>query len=139
MRSTSLAQTGVLELGLSSKSGKSKNAGSFNNQLVEALAGSAIFREYQQAFEDATGLPLTLRAIEDWQLAHSGGRRQNGFCALMSQSNRSCAACLQMQQRVCDGANDTPCTMSCLFGLTETAIAVKSGGNIIGTISPWRW
>ncbi|MBI3192753.1 MAG: hypothetical protein HYZ36_08815, partial [Pedosphaera parvula] len=52
------------------------------NQLVEMLSRSEMLRDYQKAFEDATGLPLTLRAVEGWQLAHHGNRRQNGFCAL---------------------------------------------------------
>ena len=102
-----------------------------NKQLVEALAGSAIFREYQMAFEEATALPLTLRAIEGWQLAHHGSRRQNAFCALMSKESHSCAACLRMQQRVCDGVNGVPCTLRCSFGINETAVGVKIGKEII--------
>lgn len=102
-----------------------------NNQLVERLASSALFREFQRAFEDATGLPLTMRAVESWQLAHRDSRRQNGFCALMSRTNRSCSACLQVQQRVCDGVNGVPCTLSCSFGISETAVGVKIGNEIV--------
>lgn len=36
-----------------------------------------------------------------------------------------------MQQRVCEGVNGIPCTMSCTFGLNETAIGVKIGHDII--------
>ena len=104
---------------------------SSNKQLVEKLADSAVFREYQRAFEEATGLPLTLRAVEGWQLAHHGSRRQNGFCALMSKESHSCSACLRMQQRVCDGVNGVPCTLRCSFGLHESAVGVKIGKDII--------
>ncbi len=104
---------------------------SSNKQLVEKLAGSDIFREYQRAFEEATQLPLTLRAVEGWQLAHHGSRRQNGFCALMSKESQSCAACLRMQQRVCEGVNGVPCTLRCSFGLHESAVGVKIGKEII--------
>ncbi len=107
------------------------NAAASNNRLVETLAGSKIFREYQRAFAEATGLPLTLRAVQDWQLAHLGNRNQNGFCALMSKENHSCAACLRMQQQVCDGVNGVPCTLRCQFGLNETAVGVKIGKEII--------
>ncbi|MBC8094371.1 MAG: helix-turn-helix domain-containing protein [Akkermansiaceae bacterium] len=100
-------------------------------QWVENLAGTPDFREFQRAFEDATRLPLTLRAVEGWQLAHRGSRHQNGFCAMMSQANRSCAACLQTQQRVCEGSRDKPCTMACTFGIIETAVAVRIGHEII--------
>ena len=102
-----------------------------NRQLVEVLGGSAIFREYQKAFEESTGLPLTLRAVEGWQLAHHGSRHQNGFCALMSKESHSCAACLRVQQRVCDGVNGVPCTLRCSFGLNESAVGVKIGKEIV--------
>jgi AraC-like DNA-binding protein/ligand-binding sensor protein len=106
-------------------------AAASNHRLVEALSRSTIFREYQKAFGDATGLPLTLRAIEGWQLAHHGDRRQNGFCGLMSQENHSCAACLRLQERVCNGVNGVPCTLRCAFGLNESAVGVKIGKEII--------
>jgi AraC-like DNA-binding protein len=102
-----------------------------NSRLVEKLADSAMFHEFQHAFEDATRLPLTLRAVESWQLAHTQSRYQNGFCALMSQSNHTCSACLRLQQQTCEGANGAPGTLSCAFGLSETAVEVKSGHNTI--------
>lgn len=102
-----------------------------SSRWVENLARTPVFREFHRAFEDATGLPLTLRAVEGWQLAHRSSRHQNGFCAMMAQANRSCAACLQTQQRVCEGARDEPCTMACTFGITETAVAVRIGHEII--------
>jgi AraC-like DNA-binding protein/ligand-binding sensor protein len=102
-----------------------------HHKLVEALAASATFREYQQAFRDATGLPLTLRPVDGWQLAQQGDPRQNAFCALMSESNRSCSACLQLQQRICEGAKDAPCTMKCSFGLHETAVRVQVGQETV--------
>lgn len=102
-----------------------------NARLVERLSNATLFQEFQRAFGDATGLPLTLRAVEGWQLAHRSDRHQNGFCALMSQANRSCSACLQVQQRVCAGVNGVPCTLSCSFGLTETAVGVKIGQETV--------
>lgn len=104
---------------------------SHNKRVLEVLAQSAPFREYREAFEDATGLPLNLRAVDGWQLAHSGDRHENQFCALMSQSNRSCGACLQMQQRVRDGVTSDPCTMRCPFDLNESAVGVKAGQNTL--------
>ena len=106
---------------------------SANNQLVELLVLAPVFRAYQRAFEDATGLPLTLRAVENWQLAHSDSRNQNPFCALMSQSNRSCAACLHIQQRVCAFLIGLPCTMGSSCGLREIAVALRVGQAIIAS------
>ena len=131
MPCTEHRRTGLIAMDFSRKPGKSADATSSNKSLFDVLARSAVLREYQRAFGDATGLPLTLRAVEGWQLAHSGNPHQNGFCALMCGSSRSCAACLQMQQRVCDGVKGAPCTMSCSFGLSETAVGVKISQNII--------
>jgi AraC-like DNA-binding protein/ligand-binding sensor protein len=103
-----------------------------DKDLVRKLAASALFQDYQQAFGEATGLPLSLRSAEDWQLAHAAARRQNDFCALVAQQNSACAACLQMQQRVRDTANGVPATLKCSFGLSETAVTVKLGERTIG-------
>ena len=58
-----------------------------------------MFRDYQQAFEKATGLPLSLHPPGDSHGAGSQDRPAVGsaFCALMARSNRSCEACLAMQ------------------------------------------
>ena len=125
--------------GFGPRIGGSRNEGMPNSQLVEKLGRWELFREYQRAFQDLTGLPLTLRAISGWQLAHSGNRNQNGFCARTSQANRSCSACLQTQQRVCDGVNGVPCTLSCAFrNSPETAVGVKIGQDIIAYLQTGR-
>jgi len=126
-------QPGVKVVGPDSSAKRrwSTEAATANNRLVERLGHSRLFREFQPVFEEATGLPLTLRAVESWQLAHTGSRRQNRFCTLMSQTRRSCAACLQVQQRVCENVNGGPCTLNCTFGLSETAVAVKIGNETI--------
>lgn len=128
---TGRQQPGIKAADFAPMPAQSKDANASKNHLVESLVRAPVFREYQRAFEAATRLPLTLRTVEGWQLAHNDSRQQNGFCALMSRSSRSCAACLQLQQRVCEGVNGVPCTMSCTFGLSETAVGVKVGQDII--------
>ena len=71
-----------------------------NNQLIGQLSRSEIYRDYERAFGEATGLPLTLRPVEDFHLAHHGKRHENPFCALMAQWNKTCAARLDAQQRL---------------------------------------
>jgi hypothetical protein len=66
-----------------------------NNTILERLAGSQIYKDYERAFGEATGLPLTLSAADDWHLAHNGRRHENPFCAMLAKQNKSCAACLQ--------------------------------------------
>lgn len=109
-----------------------RSASHDDKELIHKLANSALFRDYAHAFSATTGLPLALRAVEDWQLAHAGDRHQNPFCALVAQQNHACAACLQLQQQVCSTANGVPATLRCTFGLNETAVTVKLGERTIG-------
>ena len=99
--------------------------------LVAQLKRSEIFRDYEKAFREATGLPITLRPLEAFDLPHHGDPKENPFCALMAHSNHSCAACLQMQKRVEDEAQLQPTTMKCFAGLCDSAVPVRVGDNLI--------
>jgi len=76
--------------------------------LVEQLRRSQIYRDYERAFRDTTGLPLALRAVESFDLPHRGDPKENAFCAMMAGTNRSCSACLQLQKRVEEEARLAP-------------------------------
>ncbi len=78
------------------------------NRLIRMLADSQIYKDYERAFGETTGLPLNLSPVEHWQLAHHGRRHENPFCAIMAQSNKACAACLRAQQQTCDPAACEP-------------------------------
>ncbi len=100
--------------------------------LVAQLKRSQIFRDYERAFRDTTGLPINLRPIEAFDLPHAGDPKENPFCALMAQSNQSCAACLQLQRRVEEEAKLEPKTLKCFAGLCDSAVPVRVGENLIG-------
>ena len=103
-----------------------------NGQLLETLNRSEMFQNYERAYSEATGMPVTLRPVETWQLPLHGKRRENSFCAMMAEKSRTCAACLQMQEKLAQSASDSPCTMTCAYGLCETAVPVKLGTQTIG-------
>jgi AraC-like DNA-binding protein len=103
-----------------------------NGQLLETLTRSEMFQNYERAYTEATEMPVTLRPVETWQLPLHGKRRENPFCAIMGEKSRTCAACLQMQERLAQSATDSPCTMTCAYGLCETAVPVKLGAQTIG-------
>ncbi len=103
-----------------------------NKQLIETLTQSHIYQEYEQAFSEATGLPVTLRPVESWQLPLHGKKKENPFCSMMAQKSRSCAACLQVQQEVADAAKDSPQIVTCPVGLCDVAVPVKLGDRLIG-------
>lgn len=100
--------------------------------LVAQLKRSQVFRDYEKAFRDTTGLPIALRPIESFDLPHRGDPKENAFCALMGQSNHSCAACLQLQKKVEESARFEPKTLQCFAGLSDSAVPVRVGNNLIG-------
>ena len=79
-----------------------------NKDLVESLINSKIFQDYEKAFSETTGLPVSLRPVESWQLPHHGKRHENPLCAMLAEKSRSCATCLQMQQQLSEGAGLNP-------------------------------
>ncbi|MBV8901692.1 MAG: helix-turn-helix domain-containing protein [Verrucomicrobia bacterium] len=100
--------------------------------LIQRLGRAEVFTDYQKAFEDATELPLTLRPLEAWQPAHRHQARENPFCALLAQANRTCAACLEVQHRAVEGAKEAPATVTCFAGLCDTAVPIRLGDRAIG-------
>jgi AraC-like DNA-binding protein/ligand-binding sensor protein len=100
--------------------------------LVAQLQRSQIYRDYEQAFRETTGLPISLRSIEAFDLPHHGDSKENPFCALMAQTNHSCAACLQLQRKVEEQAKLKPKTLKCFAGLCDSAVPVRVGENLIG-------
>src|SRR6266496_4975858 len=101
-----------------------KGAAHADRTLIEALTHSSVYRKYEQAFTDATGLPLALRPAESWQLPLHGKQHESPFCALMAQSSRTCSSCLQMQEKLSQASSNAPQTMMCSSGLCETSVPV---------------
>lgn len=102
--------------------------------LIEWLAGSDTYRHYETAYSAATGMPVALRAVTTWQLPLHGKPKENPFCAIMAEKSRTCAACLQMQEKLTRDAHDGPCAIPCAFGLYEIAVPVKLGTRTIGIL-----
>ncbi|MBI2929265.1 MAG: PocR ligand-binding domain-containing protein [Verrucomicrobia bacterium] len=105
-----------------------------HKNLVEALSHSKIYKDYERAFSEATGLPVMLRSIESWQLPLHGKRTESPFCGLMAQKSRSCAACLQVQQELSNVAGKNARTVCCFAGLFDTAVPVRLGDHVIGLL-----
>jgi AraC-like DNA-binding protein/ligand-binding sensor protein len=100
--------------------------------LIQRLGHSNLYNEFKQAFCISTGLPLTLRPVEFWQLAHRGQPNENPFCARIAQTNRGRAAYLEVEQSTVDAARIRPATVRCFANLCHTAVPVKLGERTIG-------
>jgi AraC-like DNA-binding protein len=103
--------------------------------LIEALAGSKIYQDYERAFSEMTGMPMMLRSVESWQLPHHGKHFENPLCAMISQKSRACAACLQTQQKLSETATHEAKSVTCQVGLCDTAVPVRMGGQLVGFLT----
>jgi AraC-like DNA-binding protein/ligand-binding sensor protein len=101
------------------------------DDVVARLRVSPIFCDYQQAFQTATGLPLVLRTAGSFQAPMHGAKHVNPFCLLMEARSKSCAACLQLQQRVEAEAAAGATTLECFAGLSESLVPVRLGERTI--------
>ena len=103
-----------------------------NRQMIDMLRRSRMFRDYEGVFTKATGLALALRPLDYWQLEHQGKKHENPFCRMLAEQPKSLAVCLEAHQEMIDHTGELPHTVTCPFGLTETAVPVKLGSKIIG-------
>lgn len=103
-----------------------------NRELIDALRRSRVFRDYEEVFTKATGLPLALRPLEYWQLAHHGKKNENVFCAMLAENPKTLSVCLAAHEVMIRHTGDVPHTVTCPFGLTETAVPVKLAEKTIG-------
>src|ERR1700738_2152940 len=117
---------------LMSQTSSPDSGNSANRQLINTLLRSRLFRDYETVFTKATGLPLTLRPLEYWQLAHHGKKQENPFCAMLAERPATLAVCLQAHDEMIRHTGDIPHTVTCPFGLTETAVPLQLGLETIG-------
>jgi AraC-like DNA-binding protein len=103
-----------------------------NKKLIDMLRRSRLFRNYEQVFSEATGLALALRPVDYWQLEHQGKKNENPFCALLAERPATLSVCLQAHDQMIRHTGDLPHTVTCPFGLTETAVPIKLGEQTIG-------
>jgi AraC-like DNA-binding protein len=104
-------------------------------RLIEALANSKAYRQYECAFTEATGLPLALRPVDFFGLPFHGKKKENGFCAFLVGDKKSCALCLQTQGHCSANPSGGPRSIQCPFGLTESTIPVRLGERVIGFLA----
>jgi AraC-like DNA-binding protein len=103
-----------------------------DTDLIQRLSRSEIYSDYERAFGESTELPLMLRPTVFWQLPHRNRAHENPFCALLAQTNRTCASCLEVQQRAVDGAKGHSASVICFAGLCDTAVPIQLGERTIG-------
>ncbi len=99
--------------------------------FLRKLSRSDIYRDYKKAFSTATGLPLALSTTGSFNLEWLQAKNKNPFCALMADSNQSCAECLRVQEKLEREAEFKPRTLKCFAGLCDSAVPIRVGENVV--------
>ena len=94
---------------------------------ADSLRSSVLAQAYAESFTSATGLPLTLQAPGDFEVADSPGVPD--FCRTLAMKRKVCQQCLRTHLALQDV--DRTRTVECFAGLTSSAIPVTSAGNAI--------
>jgi AraC-like DNA-binding protein len=98
------------------------------------MAGSQLFRDYQHAFEAATGLLPELRNPQSSFWVESADACPDSSCARLGLGRRSCAACLSFQQKLAVAAEHAALTRECHAGFCETVVPVRTGNRVIALL-----
>jgi len=93
-----------------------------------------MFKSYERAYNERTGMPVTLRPGRNLATAVTRQARENPFCAIMAEKSRTCAACLLTQEKLAQAAVNGPCTETCAYGLCEMAVPVQPRLATIGLL-----
>jgi AraC-like DNA-binding protein len=102
-----------------------------SQHTLETLSESEVYRDYERAFTEGTGLPLRLHGPDSLSVVHHSKKQENPFCALLAKNNQSCSACYALQCKLEEEAQLAPKTLKCFAGLCETAVPVRVGENVI--------
>lgn len=101
--------------------------------LLQRLSASVVFREYAQAFSEATRLPLSLRPTETWDLSRPDDPFENPFCTILAGDRSARTGCLESQTPVAGAWRGVQTrTVTCFAGLTHSTVPLHVGGECIG-------
>lgn len=103
-------------------------------QFVETLSQSQIYRDYETAFRDLTGLPLALSPVETWRVPLHGDRNESPFCREMARASQACAACLRLQEDLRERASIGLATGHCFSKLSHSVVPVKVGERVVALL-----
>ena len=111
------------------------DAANSSQRTLEVLSESQMYRDYERAFTEATGLPLRLQGPNLLHVVRYAKKQENPFCALMAKTDRSCtpssAQCYALQCRLEEEAQFAPKTLKGFAGLCETVVPVRVGEVVI--------
>src|SRR5437660_4410224 len=103
-----------------------------DQEVMRHLSRSQIFKDYERAFSDATGLPLNIRGHDSWSPSHHGKKDHDSFASILARFNKARSACLKAQTDASRELESTTRTVTWFAGLSESAVPVYAGDHILG-------
>ena len=106
------------------------------SNLIERLKSSPFFQVCQNAFREATSLPLILQSANHptFNPSHSSPH-QNPFCHLLNSSHGSCKQCILAQRELFSSYSNKALSHTCFAGFKETAVPLKLGNETVGFLN----
>lgn len=108
-----------------------QNSGAQAKAIAEKLSSSQLYKDYEKAFREATGLSLAIRPAKAYANALQGTQGENPFCALLAQTSQGCANCLRMQKDLEETVGLEPKSLHCFAGLCDSAVPIRVGDELI--------
>mgnify|MGYP001818370280 CR=1 FL=1 len=109
-----------------------KNTSS-HEELVERLKASPFYQICQNAFRDATNLPLIIISSDNPQFNPCrASPNQNPFCRHITASREACQDCIKEQDLLLSNSREKAYTHTCFAGLEETSVPLRLGKKTIG-------
>ena len=99
--------------------------------LSSQLSETQLFKDYENAFREATGLPLAIRPAKAYHEVLRKREGGNPFCMLLARTNAGCANCVKMQADLEKAAGMEPKSLHCFAGLCDSAVPIRVGGELI--------
>src|SRR5438477_12673843 len=105
---------------------------SSDQEVMQHLSRSQIFKDYERAFSEAMGLPLNIRGRDSWSPSHHGKEDHDSFASILARFNKARSACLRAQTDASREPKSTTRTVTWFAGLSESAVPVYAGDRILG-------
>jgi AraC-like DNA-binding protein/ligand-binding sensor protein len=99
-----------------------------------SILENRLYREFRDAFKEATGLHLDLAAPGKFRIAEGAPH----FCRLMDTTGATCQVCQDTHAAMQQAATENPHTTECFAGMTSTTIPVKLKGETVAFLSAGR-
>src|SRR4029077_14256613 len=103
---------------------------SSDQEVMQHLSRSQIFKDYEGAFSEAMGLPLNIRGYDSWSPSHHGKKDHHSFASILARLNKARSACLKAQTDASRELDSTTRTVTWFAVLSESAVQVYVGDHI---------